>query len=205
MPAACRLLACLCSKPHPAACLHARATPRLPPSCLNCSDAGDEEGAGAVLAAVARPGSGLAGDDTSSTDEEMAAVPRADAPPSARRHLSPALRRDVAALLLRLASKAQFAKVGRAAGSCSAGSALGWGSGAAALCSSGLLLCVLLRGAPCCSVLPLFCCLSARSNPSACGMPPLPLQDKGSARVASQVLSALAHLTPDLVLVSSHP
>ena len=30
------------------------------------------------------------------------------------------------------------------------------------------------------------------------------LQDKGSARVASQVLSALAHLAPDLVLVSAN-
>lgn len=34
------------------------------------------------------------------------------------------------------------------------------------------------------------------------GVAPCP-QDKGSARVASQVLSALAHLAPDLVLVSA--
>ncbi len=33
--------------------------------------------------------------------------------------------------------------------------------------------------------------------------PSFAAQDKGSARVASQVLSALAHLAPDLVLVSA--
>ncbi|KAL4431419.1 hypothetical protein ABPG75_006675 [Micractinium tetrahymenae] len=103
------------------------------------TEAEDEEGTGAILAAALRPPSGQnGGEDTSSTDDEVAAAPRAGAPPAARQHLGAALQREVAALLLRLASKAQFAK------------------------------------------------------------------DKGSARVASQVLSALAHLAPDLVLPHVH-
>lgn len=96
--------------PHP--------TPHNPqPIHSPCSAEGeDEEGAGAVLAVALRPPSGLdGGEDTSSTDEEVAAAPAAGAAGAARRHMGAPLRREVAALLLRLASKAQFAKVrGRA-------------------------------------------------------------------------------------------
>lgn len=98
-----------------------------------------------MLAAV-RPQSALnGGEDTSSTDEEVAATPTGDwlacwqerksvqtctlrsalhhswlpaaslpaagAHPAARRHMTPQMRRAVASLLLRLAGKAQFAKV----------------------------------------------------------------------------------------------
>jgi hypothetical protein len=66
----------------------------------------------AVLAA-ARPRSGLDGEDSSSTDEEVATPPAAGARPAARRHLGARLRRATAVLLLRLAGKAQFAKVRR--------------------------------------------------------------------------------------------
>ena len=39
-------------------------------------------------------------------------TPAGSAPATARRHISPELRRQVAELLMRLASKAQFSKVG---------------------------------------------------------------------------------------------
>ena len=146
--------------------------PATPPATLAAVPAADgqgedEAGVGAVLAAT-RPQTAMDGEDTSSTDEDVAAAPTggvlplwrhtctcvcpacfarqastpgygctcsaallpllaasakprrhrrcraAAAAPAARRHLSPELRRAAAALLLRLASKAQFAKVGHA-------------------------------------------------------------------------------------------
>ncbi|KAI3424360.1 hypothetical protein D9Q98_009913 [Chlorella vulgaris] len=115
------------------------------------ADAGLDDPAAGSAEEEAAGGGGLSGllpmlraqsaqhtDDTSSTDEELAASPAAHAPPSARQHLAAPTRRAVAALLLRLAGKAQFAK------------------------------------------------------------------DKGSARIASQVLAALAHLAPDIVLPHVH-
>ena len=56
----------------------------------------------------------------------VALLPAAGARPAARRHMSPALRRAVAALLLRLAGKAQFAKARLCEAMRSAGSCVTW-------------------------------------------------------------------------------
>lgn len=224
--------------PLPAVCLRPAHHPPSITTCSACcpphldnrlpapSDAESEEGVAAVLATV-RPASGGNGEDTSSTDEEVAAtptgehsgavpgpgffqhspssatmlgkqqraqqqgcpenkrshslLPAAGARPTARRHMTPALYRAVAALLLRLAGKAQFAKV------------CGLESDSVSFykrCTAAYSKIVprLVVAAQ---------CLACRLRHSTS----LP-QEKGSARVASQVLSALAHLAPDLVLVS---